>query len=61
MNTEIQHYNATFDLPQNEAELEQVFKAFRMIYNEGMVQYQSGTMVTSCNMIHVIGDSLTQN
>ena len=48
MNTEIQHYNATFDLPQNEAELEQVFKAFRMIYNEGLVQFQSGTLVTSC-------------
>ena len=45
VNTEIQHYNATFDLPQNEAELEQVFKAFRMIYNEGLVQFQTGTLV----------------
>ena len=42
MNTEIQHYNATFDLPQNETELEQVFKAFRIIYNEGSVQFKSG-------------------
>ena len=42
VNVEIQHYNATFELPQNEAELEQVFKAFRIIYNEGSVQFQSG-------------------
>ena len=38
VNTEIQHYNATFELPQNEIELEQVFKAYRLIYNEGLVQ-----------------------